>query len=89
MKYQAKPVIVDANTITDVHPKQENGDIEIKLDNGVTVTVTPAMTARYEPEVGAYYVVQEDGYAYLNPKEVFERKYEAVEGGEESQGEAA
>lgn len=36
------------------------------------------MTARIEPKVGDYHVKQEDGYCYLNPKDVFERKYEPV-----------
>jgi hypothetical protein len=39
------------------------------------VTVTPEMCARYVPELGDYYVIQSDGYAYVNPKSVFERKY--------------
>lgn len=36
---------------------------------------SPEMTARYWPKVGDYLVRQADGYEYLNPKEVFERKY--------------
>src|SRR5580692_9844021 len=35
----------------------------------------PEMCARYIPEVGDYYVVQFDGYAYIEPKEVFRQKY--------------
>lgn len=34
------------------------------------------MMARYTPVVGDYWVVQEDGYIYLNPRDVFERKYQ-------------
>jgi len=37
------------------------------------------MIARFEPQLGDYWVIQEDGYVYLNPKEVFERKYSPVE----------
>jgi hypothetical protein len=43
------------------------------------------MTARYMPVVGDYWVIQSDGYIYLNPKDVFERKYSPLadaEGGE-------
>jgi hypothetical protein len=33
-----------------------------------------------QPKSGDYLVRQEDGYEYLNPKEVFERKYSLAEG---------
>ena len=33
------------------------------------------MIARYVPKTGDYLVTQEDGYIYVNPREVFERKY--------------
>ena len=39
------------------------------------VIATAAMTSRYRPKPGDYYVIQADGYPYLNPKDVFERKY--------------
>lgn len=42
------------------------------------VDVTSEMTARYFPEPGDYLVKQEDGYLYINPKAVFERKYEPL-----------
>src|ERR1700691_2146243 len=45
------------------------------------------MTARYAPKVGDYWVVQSDGYAYLNPAEVFERKYRAQDEGVGATGE--
>jgi hypothetical protein len=38
-----------------------------------------AMNARMYPKVGDYVVVQPDGYTYLNPKHVFEEKFEKVE----------
>lgn len=44
-----------------------------KIDSG--------MSARYVPIVGDYLVVQSDGYRYINPKEVFERKYRKADGG--------
>ena len=37
-----------------------------------------AMTARLYPSVGDYVVIQPDGYVYLNPKKVFEDKFEKV-----------
>jgi len=47
----------------------------IELEGGRIVVATPEMTSRMTPVVGDYWVVQSDGYAYLNPKNVFERKY--------------
>ncbi len=38
-----------------------------------------AMNARMYPQIGDYVVVQPDGYTYLNPKKVFEEKFEKVE----------
>lgn len=49
-----------------------------RLDPGELITdylASPEMTARYWPKAGDYLVRQADGYEYLNPKEVFERKY--------------
>ena len=36
------------------------------------------MLARYHPQIDDYLVIQEDGYTYVNPKSVFERKYNQV-----------
>lgn len=33
------------------------------------------MISRFIPQAADYWVIQEDGYVYLNPKDVFERKY--------------
>ncbi len=75
MKYKANPVIVDAFVIEDKSEMDKKGNIQLLLDNEEEVTANGAMTARYVPNIGDYWVVQEDGYAYLNPKDVFERKY--------------
>ena len=73
MKYQANPVIVDAFTIVSVGLL--HGDsCPLVLDNGEHVIASSAMLARYTPVPGDYWVIQEDGYIYVNPKEVFERK---------------
>ena len=37
------------------------------------------MCARMIPQVGDYWVIQSDGYVYLNPKDVFERKYRPLQ----------
>jgi hypothetical protein len=76
MKYVANPVEVDAYVIKAV--KKYLGDdnhyltlAEIEKE----VTATPAMTSRMLPVPGDYWVIQADGYEYINPKAVFERKY--------------
>lgn len=72
-KYIANPVGVDAFEIKDV---ERHGDVFIlELEDGRFYETTPGMTAREEPEVGGYLVTQADGYTYINPKHVFERKY--------------
>lgn len=76
MKYQAKPVVVDAFLITGVEPKTEHGSVGVILDNGMNVSCDQKVLARYHPAVGDYLVIQEDGYFYINPSDVFERKYE-------------
>lgn len=78
MKYQANPVIVEAHTIVSVGDRNTLGDTPLALSNGENVTATGDMTARYQPQAGDYWVIQEDSYVYLNPKEVFERKYAAI-----------
>ena len=79
MKYRANPVIVDAAKILIVHEADFVGNRNLTLDDGRKVTVYPAMLSRITPAEGDYYVMQEDGYVYLNPKDVFERKYSPIE----------
>ena len=86
MKYIANPVEVQAFKITSLELREARPDSEFGnpwgtavLENGETVIIEQEMTARYRPVVGDYWVIQEDGYTYLNPKEVFERKYSAFE----------
>ena len=79
MKYIAKPVEVDAFKIVSIGAPDEAGSLTVEID-GVyqghdTVHCTQAMLARMKPQLGDYVVIQSDGYVYLNPKDVFERKY--------------
>lgn len=78
MKYQAKPVEVDALKIASVGQVKDNGTLDIALENGKNVVLAKEMIARYVPKEGDYLVTQEDGYQYVNPKEVFERKYSPI-----------
>lgn len=87
MKYQANPVIVDAHKIISVGEPIPHGGIKhwkmsVALENGDNEIADAGMMARYIPEPGDYWVIQSDGYTYLNPKEIFERKYSPLETGE-------
>lgn len=75
MEYVANPVRVQAFVITAVEQPDRAGGIEIRLEDGRKEFCDFGMTARYLPKEGDYLVIQQDGYKYLNPKEVFERKY--------------
>ena len=80
MKYVANPVEVEAWVITAVGLPSENGNrVCFSGDRDVFHIATPGQMARMVPVPGDYVVIQSDGYVYLNPKEVFERKYHAVE----------
>lgn len=81
MKYIANPVEVDAYKIVEIpEPPTARGQL-LKIDarpgdpEPLLVNATPDMMSRMKPSVGDYWVIQSDGYIYLNPKEVFERKY--------------
>ena len=79
MKYVANPIEVDAYVIQSVHLSNGSGTpVQVEGQTGFLIA-TPEMTARMKPFPGDYWVVQADGYVYLNPKDVFERKYKVVE----------
>lgn len=74
----ANPVRVHAAQILSVSHAEVEGHLNVRLSNGQFATLSPDMLARYTPEPGDYIVIQEDGYRYVNPREVFERKYQAI-----------
>lgn len=81
MKYIANPVEVDAQIIIScglpdgIAVIAPDGSCLVTLQDGSTFRCDNGMIARYIPQPGDYLVTQSDGYVYLNPKEVFERKY--------------
>lgn len=80
-RYRANPVEVSAYRITEVAKKaNKDGSLAVTLENGDEVVAEEGMLSRITPSVGDYWVVGDDNYIYLylNPKEVFERKYSAV-----------
>lgn len=79
MKYRANPVIVDAFIIIDSGTINSNGTMNIATQDGKNRIATKGMMSRTIPQDGDYWVIQSDGYEYLNPKAVFERKYSVIE----------
>lgn len=77
LNYVANPVLVFARAITDVHLNGKTYDLT--LSDGHIVKATAAQTARHTPVPGDYWVVQADGYEYINPRDVFERKYRPID----------
>ena len=75
MEYVANPVIVTAYKIKHIGNYHIGKGLELILDNDSIVYATPEMLSRITPEPLDYWVIQSDGYIYLNPKDVFERKY--------------
>lgn len=78
MKYIANPVEVDAFKILQVSDPNTDCTVYCALDNGQSEVATISMMSRMKPQSGDYWVIQSDGYVYLNPKEVFERKYRPI-----------
>lgn len=78
MKYQANPVIVEALRIEEVMGTLPSGHTGLVLEDNGWHLATQEQTARMKPVVGDYVVTQEDGYVYLNPRDVFQRKYSPV-----------
>jgi hypothetical protein len=57
---------------------QSSPDLVLLLDDGREFSAGAGMTARHIPQLGDYLVTQEDGYTYLNPAAVFDRKYSPI-----------
>ena len=74
LTHEANPVRVNARKIVDQVIQGQ-----YILDDETVYNPQEGMLARYSPVVGDYLVTQEDGYEYFNPKDVFERKYHALE----------
>jgi hypothetical protein len=83
-EYEANPVRVHAADIEGVQGDEKNPKrgvaIILRNDTGLPMVIhlTPEMVSRHWPRKGDYYVIQSDDYRYINPKEVFERKYHLV-----------
>lgn len=84
MTYIANSVLVEAAAIKRIDEKDPTSGkflVHVENTNGGTtpITVTPEMASRIRNlKIGDYVVIQSDGYVYLNPKDVFERKYRST-----------
>jgi hypothetical protein len=78
MKYIANPVEVEALIIIKVGAVESDGSMMINTEGGIPYRCTKEMIARYIPTEGDYLVRQSDDYIYINPKDVFERKYRSA-----------
>jgi hypothetical protein len=81
----ANPVRVIAKVIANIdHRVDGSGLIDVEFEDGSNpMVLNDAMIARYCPSVGDYIVAPEGGDVYVSPKDVFERKYRAIELNEE------
>lgn len=78
MKYKANPVEVEAHIVIGAGTVNRDGSMNLALQNGENFKADKGMIARYIPKEGDYVVTQSDGYVYVNPREVFERKYSPI-----------
>src|SRR6185437_5845262 len=76
--HKANPVRVNARAVVELTADTHCGGFMAKLCDGSRFHITAAMSVRHTPIVGDYIVTQEDGYVYVNPKDVFERKYSPI-----------
>jgi hypothetical protein len=68
-----------AGEITEVLPA--GCHVREKDGNTVLRQFEPAMTARYMPVAGDYWVIYDDGYQSISPKAMFETGYVVVQRG--------
>lgn len=79
MRYYANPVTVEAVRIAAVLQSDATTQgLWLKLEDDRVFHATAEQIARFTPEPGDFVVTQADGYVYLNPKAVFERKYSPI-----------
>lgn len=76
--HRARPYTVNARTIGAILGNNTGGGQLLQLNDGTTYVADTAMTARHFPTQGDYLVIGDDGYPYLNPADVFERKFEPI-----------
>jgi len=76
--HEANLVKVKAYAIESIGPAADVDGVMSVITAGGWHSLTEDMIARHMPAIGDYVVTQEDGYVYVNPKDVFERKYHPI-----------
>lgn len=83
LRYQANPVCVTANVITEVGELRGDHSHLVTLDDGREVVASEQMIlhmGRLVPVPGDYWVLnEEDGTLSIYPKRYFEHKYRPIE----------
>jgi hypothetical protein len=77
-QFVAKPLHVQAWQILTVHRNHIRLDVPAGYDPDVFLTARQ-VNSRY-PVAGDYYVMLDDGFAFVSPRHVFERKYAPAPG---------
>lgn len=90
MRYQVRPEhTVEAYEITRVSYDERDmpPTIDYIEDNGdfTVLMLDEGQVSRFHPRVGDFLVVTGDGYKYLNPRDVFIKKYRICEISEEAE----
>ena len=75
MKYQAKPVVVEAFSISSVSPIAKDGSATLTLANGEKVTASGELVARTGPTIGDYWVIAKEEEPEVLSRAEFQRKY--------------
>jgi hypothetical protein len=84
-QYVAKPFEVRAEVIVEVLPLEVLGTLDLSfaygvklvLENGDVFKAPREMIIRHIPRIGDF-LVNDDGYFFVEPKELFGRRYRAV-----------
>ncbi len=84
-KYVYKPIRVRGFKIIEIYKDNiefyDDGTpaMQLTLENGDVKVTQQGMCSRITPKIGDYWVIQPDGYEYLNPAAVFEGKFEVAD----------
>lgn len=73
-RYTTGRSLADAYVITAIDASTPQGT-RLLLETGSTVTASTLLLARYAPQPGDYWVVQQDGRIAIVAKHVFEKRY--------------
>lgn len=73
-RYTTGRTFVDAYVITAIDVSTPQGT-RLLLETGTTVTASALLLARYTPQPGDYWVMQQDGRLAIVAKHIFEKRH--------------